>query len=549
LSTFSIDVDTASYSNVRRFIQDSQLPPRNAVRIEEMINYFSYDYPQPKGKHPFSIVAELSDCPWNPVNQLLHIGLKGKVYEDDKVPNSNLVFLLDVSGSMKDDNKLPLVKQTMNLLIYQLRHQDRVSIVTYRDQAQQVLESTSGKNKKAILDVIENLHADGSTAGEYGLKLAYKAASKSFMKEGNNRIILATDGDFNVGISDDNELIKLIEKERKRGIFLTILGFGTGNIKDAKLEKIANKGNGHYAYIDSLEEGKKVMLDQLKGTLHTIAKDVKIQVEFNPANVKAYRLIGYENRALPNQDFHDDTKDAGELGEGHTVTALYEIVPVESQEIKDVLRYQKAHKPADQVHKDELMAVKLRYKEPSEDKSKLIALTVSNKPTEFSKTTDNFRFSAAVAEFGLLLRNSNYKAHANIKQVLALALSAKGKDEEGHRAEFTKMVQQAESLLKKLAKNDSDTKKSIDGKVVAATKDKKTGYDKLVMLSVGKQDGVKKGYEFILYRGTTYICTVVVQKVFDDSCVCSVIPESINRDKNGKPMDINQYDRASTEVF
>lgn len=549
LSTFSIDVDTASYSNIRRFIEDSKLPPKNAVRIEEMVNYFRYDYPQPKGRRPFSIYTEVGICPWNPSHQLVHIGLQGRTEDDEKTPDSNLVFLLDVSGSMKDENKLPLVKETMSLLVYQLRRNDRVAIVTYNGNAQQVLGSTSGKNKREILEAIEDLQADGSTAGEYGLKLAYKTASGSFLREGNNRIILATDGDFNVGVSDDDELVKLIEKERKRGIFLTILGFGTGNIKDAKLEKIANKGNGHYAYIDSVEEGRRVMLDQLKGTLHTIAKDVKIQIEFNPANVKAYRLIGYENRLLENMDFHDDTKDAGELGEGHTVTALYEIVPSDIKKVNNELRYQKDDTEGKFAHKDEFMNIKLRYKNPSEEKSDLITYTAPCKILSLRKSSDNFRFSAAVAEFGLLLRDSRYKGNSSISHVIALASDAKGKDERGYRDEFITLAGKVGLMLKNISASKNNTARSINSKVIAVNENKTTKQPELVMLSVGRQDGVKVGYEFVLYRGETYLCKVVIKKVFEDSSVGRVIPESVNTDENGKPMDIRKYDSASTQVF
>ena len=331
LSTFSIDVDTASYSNIRRFLNNNQLPPKDAVRIEEMINYFSYDYPQPKENEPFSVTTEVAACPWNKDHQLVLIGLQGRNVETANLPPSNLVFLLDVSGSMQDTDKLPLIKSAFRLLVDQLRPQDRVSIVVYAGSSGLVLDSTPGDQKQVILQAIDSLNAGGTTAGGEGIKLAYEIAKKNLMKDGNNRVILATDGDFNVGVSSDGDLIRMIEEKRNDGIFLTILGFGMGNYKDAKMEQLADKGNGTIAYIDNLLEAKKVFVSGLSGTLLTIAKDVKIQVEFNPTKIKAYRLIGYENRMLKKEDFNDDKKDAGEIGAGHSVTALYEIALADSR--------------------------------------------------------------------------------------------------------------------------------------------------------------------------------------------------------------------------
>ncbi len=444
LSTFSIDVDTASYSNVRRFLNNNQLPPEDAVRIEEMVNYFSYDYPQPTGTDPFSINTEVSTCPWNKDHRLVLIGLQGKKMDLKDMPASNLVFLIDVSGSMQDYNKLPLLKSAFRLLVDQLRPGDRVSIVVYAGSSGVVLDSVSGAEKDKIMQAIDNLQAGGSTAGAQGIVAAYEIAKKNLIKDGNNRIILATDGDFNVGITSESELLRMIEEKRNDGIFLTILGFGMGNYKDAKMEKLADKGNGSIAYIDNLLEAKKVFVNQLTGTLFTIAKDVKIQVEFNPAKVKAYRLIGYENRKLENKDFNDDKKDAGELGAGHTVTALYEVVPSDSKEEfakTDDLKYQKvAVAPS-----DDLLTVKLRYKEPTGDTSKLLSKEVNSK-AEVIKPSNNFEFASAVAEFGLLLRNSQYKAGASYRDVLERAKAAKGSDSDGYRADFIKLVEIAQMV-------------------------------------------------------------------------------------------------------
>lgn len=457
LSTFSIDVDAASYSNVRRFITNGQNPPADAVRIEEMINYFNYDYPQPKDEHPFSITTEMSTTPWNSKTKLVHIGLQGKNIDMSEIPASNLVFLVDVSGSMEAANKLPLLKKSFNLLVDNLRENDRVAIVVYAGAAGLVLPSTPGSDKAKILEALNNLSAGGSTAGGAGIKLAYKVAQENFIKDGNNRIILATDGDFNIGASSDGEMTKLIEEKRKSGVYLTCLGFGMGNYKDSKMETLADKGNGNYAYIDNILEAKKVLVTEMGGTLFTIAKDVKLQLEFNPNKVESYKLIGYENRLLNAEDFNDDTKDAGELGAGHTVTALYEIVlkGEGTAPSVDTLRYQKLTELAPKtVPSEELLTVKFRYKKPNEETSKLIVNHLTNQSVSLAKTSNNFRFSAAVAEFGLLLRNSKYKANANYKQVVELAKASKGTDEHGYRAEFIRLVEMSEMQASAFLKED-----------------------------------------------------------------------------------------------
>jgi len=444
LSTFSIDVDTASYSNVRRFLNNNQMPPKDAVRIEEMINYFTYDYPQPQNNEPFSVTTEMGACPWNNKHKLLLVGLQGKVMDTQNLPPSNLVFLLDVSGSMADANKLPLVKSAFRLLVDKLRPEDKVSIVVYASSSEVVLDSISGSDKMKIQNAIDNLQAGGSTAGGAGIQLAYEIAKKNYIKGGNNRVILATDGDFNTGVSSDSEMVRLIEEKRNDGIFLTILGFGMGNYKDAKMEKLADKGNGNAAYIDNLLEAKKVFITQLTGTLYTIAKDVKIQIEFNPAKVKAYRLIGYENRLLKKEDFNDDKKDAGELGAGHSVTALYEIVTADSEEEfgkTDPLKYQKTViEPS-----DELLTVKLRYKEPAADESRLISKKLSGADIKTS-FSENLNFASAVAEFGMILRGSQYKGSASYQDAIDRAKASKGKDEFGYRAEFIRLTEIAQLL-------------------------------------------------------------------------------------------------------
>jgi Ca-activated chloride channel homolog len=462
LSTFSIDVDKASYSNVRRFLNMGQLPPQDAVRIEEMINYFNYDYPEPIGKHPFSVYTEISECPWNSSHQLLHVGLKGKSIDKSELPPSNLVLLLDVSGSMSAANKLPLLKQAFRMLVNELRPEDRIAIVVYAGAAGLVLESTPGSEKAKIIAALDNLQSGGSTAGGAGLNLAYKVAQENFAEEGNNRIILATDGDFNIGSSSNAEMERLIEEKREHGVFMTVLGFGMGNYKDDKMEIIADKGNGNYAYIDNIQEARKVFITEFGGTLFTIAKDVKFQMEFNPARVKGYRLVGYENRLLNDEDFNDDKKDAGEMGAGHTVTALYEIIPAgstESLKSIDPLKYQADRgdvKSIDQVKSDpraELMTVKLRYKQPDGKTSTKVEIPVKGKVMELDETSDNFRFAASIAEFGLILRDSKYKEDASMEHVIAMAKAARGEDEEGYRSEFMKLVRLADSLKEWSADN------------------------------------------------------------------------------------------------
>ncbi|MBP1765599.1 MAG: von Willebrand factor [Firmicutes bacterium] len=442
LSTFSIDVDTASYSNIRRYINSGKLPPADAVRTEELLNYFTYDYPQPTGDHPFSLTTEVGACPWNPAHQLVLIGLQGKTLQPAEIPPSNLVFLIDVSGSMSASNKLPLLKTAFHMLVNQLRPEDKVSIVVYAGNTGVSLEATSGSEKGRIHTAIDNLQAGGSTNGGEGIKLAYKIAKNSLIDGGNNRVILATDGDFNVGVSSEGELSRLIEERRDDGIFLSVLGFGMSNIKDNKMETLADKGNGNYAYIDNAMEAKKVLGSQLAGTLYTIAKDVKLQVEFNPAKVKQYRLIGYENRTLAASDFNNDKKDAGDMGAGHSVTALYEIVPADSEESGvsvDPLVYQKPTV----IPSEDLLQVKVRYKKPNKNTSTLFTKQV--KPfAENCLQSDNFRFAAAVAEYAMLLRNSEFKANSSYQQVLDLARSAKGPDTQGYRAEFIRMVEVSE---------------------------------------------------------------------------------------------------------
>ena len=452
LSTFSIDVDEASYSNVRRYLENGSIPPAGAVRIEEMINYFDYDYTKPTNGEPFTVNTEISDCPWNPQHKLVHIGLQGKEIPVDNLPASNMVFLVDVSGSMNEANKLPLVQASMNMLVDQLREKDKVAIVVYAGSAGLVLPSTSGASKTKIKEAIDNLEAGGSTAGGEGIKLAYKTAKENFIKNGNNRIILATDGDFNVGASSDDELVRMIEQERKSGVFLSVLGYGMGNYKDNKMQQLADKGNGNHSYIDNISEARKVLVNEFGSTLFTIAKDVKIQIEFNPSKVQAYRLVGYENRMLASEDFNDDNKDAGELGSGHTVTALYEVIPVgvkdDFTKSVDPLKYQSSEKKIFSNNTDEIMTIKLRYKKPDEDVSKLITHPVMDNHTAVENTSNNFRFSAAVAEFGLMLRSSEYKQQSSYSQVVSLAKGAKGTDDNGYRAEFIRLVQAATSLAK-----------------------------------------------------------------------------------------------------
>lgn len=451
LSTLSFDVDTASYANIRRFINNGSLPYPDAVRIEEMVNYFKYDYEGPKGNLPLAFQPELSVCPWNKKHLLLRIGTQAKKIETEALPPNNLVFLLDVSGSMQDENKLPLVKSAMKLLVNEMRPIDRISLVVYAGSAGLVLPSTSGKEKKKIIAAIDNLEAGGSTAGGEGIELAYETARKAFITGGNNRVILATDGDFNVGASSDGEMVRLIESKRKLGIFLTVLGVGMGNYKDSKMVQLADKGNGNYAYIDSFAEAKKVLVSQLAGTLYTIAKDVKLQIEFNPAKVQEYRLVGYEKRVLAAKDFQDDKKDAGELGSGHSVTFLYEIIPAEGQGTytPEELKYQKNAVKSDETSSAEWLTLKFRYKKLDSDKSSLLEYPLVLNTIALDETSDDYRFAAAVAEWGMLLRNSEFKASANYGQVLALAENALGADKEGYRREFVSLVKKAQVLMKK----------------------------------------------------------------------------------------------------
>lgn len=444
LSTFSIDVDKASYSNVRRMINNGQQIPVDAVKVEEMINYFSYSYPQPE-EHPFSINTEVVPTPWNKETQLVRIGLQGKTYQNEELPASNLTFLIDVSGSMGSANKLPLLKSAFKLLVNQLREKDKVSIVVYAGAAGVVLKPTRGNKKMEIIKALENLHSGGSTAGGAGIELAYKLASKNFIKNGNNRVVLATDGDFNVGPSSDKAMVDLIEEKRKSGVFLSVLGFGMGNYKDSKMEKLADKGNGNHAYIDTMQEAQKVFGQEFGGTLYTIAKDVKIQVEFNPAAVKGYRLIGYENRMLADEDFIDDTKDAGELGSGHTVTALYEVIPVgvESSFLKPVhdLKYSNTKKVNST---NELFTVKFRYKKPDGNTSTEITKTIENAT---DKISSDFSFAASVALFGLHLRKSKFTNNSGLEDVIRLAEQGLEKDEQGYRAEFIRLVKSYSNSL------------------------------------------------------------------------------------------------------
>jgi Ca-activated chloride channel family protein len=443
LSTFSIDVDRASYSNVRRFINDGERPPADAVRVEEFVNYFPYDYPEPSGAHPFSITTEIAVAPWRPAHRLLRIGLKAQSIDAADLPPNNLVFLLDVSGSMNSPSKLPLLKAAFRLLINELRSEDHVAMVVYAGAAGLVLPSTPGDRKSEILDALETLEAGGSTAGGAGIQLAYEIARDSYVEGGNNRVILATDGDFNVGTSSDAALVRLIEEKREQGTFLTVLGFGTGNLKDAKMEQLADHGNGNFAYIDNVLEARKVLVTELGGTLLTIAKDVKIQVEFNPALVVGYRLIGYENRLMRAEDFSDDTKDAGELGAGHTVTALYEVIPVgvdTDVTIRgvDSLRYRMTPELRPQADSDELGFVKLRYKDPAGEVSHLIEHAVVDSAGAASV---DLQFAAAVAGFGMLLRGSEYSGSWTVADVLSSARQSVGEDPHGYRTDFVRLVE------------------------------------------------------------------------------------------------------------
>lgn len=457
LSTFSIDVDVASYSNVRRFLQGGSLPPADAVRTEEMINYFAYDYPQPTGNDPFSITTEMSRCPWNQEHQLLLIGLQGRRIPTASLPPANLVFLIDVSGSMDEPNKLPLVKASFRLLVDQLRPVDQVAIVVYAGTTGLVLPPTRGDQKSKILEAIDNLEAGGSTAGGAGLLLAYKTAHESFLTDGNNRIVWATDGDFNVGVSSTSELIRLVEDKRREGVSLSLLGFGMGNLKDSRLEQLADKGNGNYAYVDNFTEARRVLVGQMAGTLFTIAKDVKIQVEFNPLRVQGYRLIGYENRLLSKEDFNNDAKDAGELGSGHCVTALYELIPpgvAFTISRGDSLKYQATRLTPTASSSRDLMTVKLRYKPPADTTSILISKTLEDQSAAFERTSPNFRFASSVAEFAMLLRKSPYKEGSSFDALINRASHAFGRDPEGYRAEFVRLAASAKLLAASAKRTD-----------------------------------------------------------------------------------------------
>jgi Ca-activated chloride channel family protein len=452
LSTFSIDVDTASYSKVRNYLmQFNQLPRRDAVRIEELVNYFPYSYDPPTDDQPFAANMEVAECPWNSQHRLLRIGLKGKVIETEKRPPTNLVFLLDVSGSMNQPDKLPLLVRGMEMLTQQLTENDQVSIVVYAGAAGMVLDCTNGDRREVILEALDRLRAGGSTNGGEGIRLAYQLALDHFLQGGVNRVILCTDGDFNVGTTGTDELVQLAEQNAKTGVFLTVLGFGMDNNNDSMLEQISNKGNGNYAFIDTEAEARKVLVEQMTGTLVTIAKDVKIQIEFNPQVVAAYRLIGYENRVLAAEDFNDDKKDAGEIGAGHTVTALYEIVPA-GQESSiperpvDELKYQAPGKRTKAAKSGEMLTLKLRYKAPDGDTSKLLEFPLKDDGKRFGDTTRDYRFAAAVAGFGMLLRDSQYKGDITYDAVAEIASEAGSDDPTGYRAEFLNLVNQARQI-------------------------------------------------------------------------------------------------------
>ena len=453
LSTFSIDVDTASYSNVRRFIEQGKMPPKDAVRIEELVNYFTYDYAPPEGAVPFAAHVEVAACPWNDKHRLARIGIKGRQIDNQQREPANLVFLLDVSGSMRPANKLPLVKAAMKMLVANLTDRDRVAIVVYASASGLVLDSTSCETREPILDALERLRAGGSTAGGAGIQLAYSVAQQNFQPDGTNRVILCTDGDFNVGITNQGDLVRLIEEKAKSGVFLTVLGFGMGNLKDSRMEKLADKGNGAYGYIDNIHEARKILVEQISGTLVTIAKDVKIQVDFNPAKVAAYRLIGYENRLLRDEDFLDDTKDAGEIGAGHTVTALYELVPPGAEGDLPAVqpsKYQKPAKPSPAaVQSDELFTLRMRYKLPKEEQSQPLEVPVTDAGKSFNAATPDFQFAAAVACFGMLLRDSEHKGQSSYDLAVELAQGGRGQDRGGYRADFLKLAKTAKALAGK----------------------------------------------------------------------------------------------------
>jgi Ca-activated chloride channel family protein len=453
LSTFSIDVDTASYSNIRRFLTQNTWPPADAMRIEEMINYFTYDYPEPTGDVPFSVNTEVVPCPWNAQNSLLRIGLKGRSIDFENRKPTNLVLLVDTSGSMNQPNKLPLVKTGLRMLVEQLGENDKLSIVTYAGSERIALQPTNGRQKEEILSAIDQLESAGSTNGEAGYKLAFDMAVQNFVPGGVNRVLLNTDGDFNVGMTHEDDLVRMAEAKAKSGVFLNVLGYGEGNLKETNLEQMANKGNGQYAYVDTLSEAKKVFIDQIGGTLLTIAKDVKVQVDFNPVKVGGFRLVGYENRALENQDFRNDAKDAGEIGSGHTVTALYELMPPMDAAVAlgkpaSDSKYVKLVEPNELAKQsNELLTVRLRYKEPDGDTAREIEHPVSGPPTDLGKASPDTRFAAAVAMFGLVLRNSEFKGSATLDAVLELAQPSVGQDKDGYRAEFVELVKKAQTLM------------------------------------------------------------------------------------------------------
>lgn len=450
VSTFSLDVDTGSYSNARGYIENGQLPPRDSVRLEEFVNYFPYEYPRPQGGHPFGVTTELAQCPWNSKNYLLRIGVRSVDIQTEQLPPANLVFLIDVSGSMLGGDRLPLLQQSLRLLVNRLRPEDRVSIVVYAGREAVLLEPTPGSNRKQILSVIDNLQAGGSTAGEAGIRTAYRLARSAFIPKGINRILLATDGDFNVGISDTKQLLEMIEHERKSGVSLSTLGFGRGNFKDHMMERLADAGNGNYSFIDSLAEGRKVLAQQTSATLHTVAKDVKLQVEFNQAHLREYRLLGYENRALHREDFRNDQVDAGEVGAGATVTALYELTPNREEPEVDLLRYVKEKKAqlTGTAYANELAYLRIRYKAPTEETSRLLEIPIV-KPTTvlaFPKASDDLRFASAVAGFAQLLRKSSEVGDLSFRDVRKIAASARGQDEFGYRQGFVELVDAAAGL-------------------------------------------------------------------------------------------------------
>ncbi|TWT32834.1 vWA domain-containing protein [Blastopirellula retiformator] len=452
LSTFSIDVDTASYSKIRSYlVNHNQLPPQGAVRVEELVNYFTYDYAAPTDQHPFAANVEAAACPWNPDHRLVRIGIKGKEIENEDRPASNLVFLLDVSGSMNNTNKLPLLKQGMKLLVDQLGENDKVAIVVYAGASGLVLGSTSGDDKSTIMEALDRLQAGGSTNGAAGIELAYQTAVENYIKGGVNRVILCTDGDFNVGVTSTSDLVTMASEKAKSGVYLSVMGFGIGNHNDAMMEELSGKANGNYAFIDTIQEAKKVLVEQMSGTLTTIAKDVKIQIEFNPNQVAAYRLVGYENRILANQDFNDDKKDAGEIGAGHCVTAFYEVVPasadtpVSTAKVDD-LKYQTTREKTEAADSDELLTLKIRYKQPDEDESTLMLVGVKDSGHRFGQATGDFQFAAGVAMFGMLLRGDEQDAEVNLDEITELVSHNVGDD--SYRGEFLKLVQTAKTLRK-----------------------------------------------------------------------------------------------------